>query len=115
MTFEDISVDDAASEPVRCFRLAQIQRDSGAPWVLLFASLATAGLITALLVPRRRIWVKAVAVDPYPGGLLARIEYAGLARGEDPQLASVVRRIRNDHLAALATELPDDTAKENTP
>jgi len=115
VTFEDISVDDAASEPVRRFASLQIQRDSGAPWVLLFASLATAGLITGLLVPRRRIWVKAVAVDPYPGGLLARIEYAGLARGEDPQLASVVRRIRNDHLAALATELPDDTAKENTP
>ena len=53
--------------------------------VLAFAVLATAGLLVALFVPRRRVWVKVAAQ-----GHTLRIEYAGLARGEDPTLDGAV-------------------------
>ncbi|MEV8359865.1 cytochrome c biogenesis protein ResB [Microbacterium sp. NPDC076895] len=89
---------EAASEqePVKRFASLQIQHDPTSGWVLAFAILAMAGLFAALFVPRRRIWVKARTV---PAGV--HVEYAGLARGEDPTLHTAVRDIANDHAAAL--------------
>jgi len=75
--------------------------------VLLFAGLVFAGLLTALFVPRRRVWVKASTTD---GGVL--LEYAGLARGEDPTLARAVRDIARTHLAGLG--VPADAARAAT-
>lgn len=63
----------------------------------IFVGLTIAGLIVALLVPRRRMWVK-ISEAPR-GGLL--VEVAGLARGEDPQLARSVEQL----VAALTDEL----------
>ena len=51
----------------------------------------------SLFIPRRRVWVKAIPDD---GGV--RLEYAGLARGEDPGLAAAVAELAERHQAALA-------------
>ena len=58
-----------------------IHYDPGKPIVLISAILAFLGLIISLYVPRRRVWVRA---HEDADGL--KIEYALLARGEDPRL-----------------------------
>ncbi len=65
-------------------------------WVLLFAVLATLGLLSSLFIPRRRVWVKAI---PGEGGVC--IEYAALARGDDPTLGSAVSAIAEKHRATI--------------
>ena len=54
-------------------------------WILAFAMLALAGLITSLLVPRRRIWVRKIA-----GGF----EVGALAKGDDARLEQVVEALK---------------------
>lgn len=66
-----------------------------------------AGLMTSLLVPRRRIWVKASRRDD--GELL--IEYAGLARGEDPGMAAAVGAILDEHARGLVGCRPAQRAR----
>ena len=78
------------------FAALDIHADPSQGWVLLFASLSVAGLLTSLFIPRRRLWIKATATD---GG--TEVEYAGLARGEDPRLAAAVSSIADAHTAAL--------------
>jgi len=85
-----------ATASVKRFASLQIHHDASAVWVLGFAVLAVAGLLTALFVPRRRVWVKAT-----PSGEGVRLEYAGLARGEDPTLGAAVDQLAEKHLAAL--------------
>ncbi|GGA66985.1 cytochrome c biogenesis protein ResB [Pseudoclavibacter endophyticus] len=65
--------------------------------MLVFAALCVGGLVTGLFVPRRRMWVK--AVTRRDGTLL--VEYAGLARGDDPQLAGAVNDLLDAHADAL--------------
>ena len=65
-------------------------------WILVSALAATAGLIVSLFVPRRRMWVKASTTDT---GIL--LEYAALARGDDPTLERAVDDLRTQHRAAL--------------
>lgn len=77
-----------------------VHRDIGAPFVLLFAVIALLGLLAALFVPRRRLWVKAVSTGP---GELT-FEYAGLARGEDPAIAVAVEGLQREHQRALDAE-----------
>src|SRR6185312_11969596 len=60
---------------VKRFASLDIHHDPTQGWVLLFAILVLAGLLTSLFVPRRRIWVKAIRGDD--GSLT--LEYAGLA------------------------------------
>ncbi|MFF1635477.1 cytochrome c biogenesis protein ResB [Leifsonia sp. NPDC058248] len=86
-----------------------IHHDPAQGWVLLFAILILGGLLTSLFVPRRRIWVKVV---PNRDGSLT-LEYAGLARGEDPNLESAIAEIAEQHSAAL-TRTPAPTRTENT-
>lgn len=85
---------------VKRFVSLSIHRDVVAPWILAFAVLATAGLLAALFVPRRRIWVKAT-----PQGHTIRVEYAGLARGEDPTLDGAVAQFAQRHGDALEGSL----------
>lgn len=115
ITFEDLTVTEGAEEPVKRFVYLQIQRDTGATWVLIFAILATAGLITGLLVPRRRIWVKATLINPVVGDRKVKIEYAGLARGEDPGLERAIEQFRTNHLSAIAEQLPSPLFKKEAP
>jgi len=51
-------------------------------------------------VPRRRMWVKATVA-----GKTVRLEYAGLARGEDPTLRAAVDDVARRHGDALEARL----------
>ncbi len=73
-----------------------IHHDPAQGWVLAFALTAVAGLLTSLFIPRRRVWMKAA-----PGDGVTRLEYAGLARGEDPTLEAAVAALAAAHAAAL--------------
>jgi cytochrome c biogenesis protein len=78
-----------------------IHHDPAQAWVLGFALAAVGGLLTGLFIPRRRMWIKAV---PGADGLM--LEYAGLARGDDPGLAAAVAdlaRVHSDALEATPT------------
>jgi cytochrome c biogenesis protein len=98
ITFEDESPEGAAdlSHSVKRFASLSIHHDIAAPWVLVFASLATLGLLAALFVPRRRMWIKAT-----PKGDTVVLEYAGLARGEDPALAAAVDAVATRHAESV--------------
>ena len=74
-----------------------IHHDPAQAWVLLFALLAVGGLLTSLFIPRRRMWIKATTVDG-----VTRLEYAGLARGDDPTLDEAVADLAQTHAEALA-------------
>ncbi|MDQ4215688.1 cytochrome c biogenesis protein ResB [Microbacterium capsulatum] len=83
-------------ESVKRYVSLQIHHDPSEQWVLVFAGLAVLGLVLALFVPRRRMWVKASVVDG-----AVRLEYAGLARGEDPTLAAAVDDLLAGHARLL--------------
>ncbi len=84
-------------EELRRFVSLDIHHDPTQGWVLGFAALAVAGIVTGLFVPRRRVWVKAVR---RPDGEHA-LEYAGLARGDDPGLDRAVADVAAKHRSAL--------------
>jgi cytochrome c biogenesis protein len=81
---------------VKRFASLDIHHDPSQIWVLVFAVLVVAGLLTSLFIPRRRMWVKAVG---------SRLEYAGLARGEDPTLETAVEDLAQRHAALLSLRL----------
>jgi len=83
-------------QSVKRFVSLSVHRDAAATWVLAFAVLAVLGLLAALFIPRRRIWVKATA-----DGHTLRLEYAGLARGEDPTIAAALDQIVVKHTTSL--------------
>ena len=74
----------------------EFHHDPTEGWVLAFALLILGGLLVSLFVPRRRMWVKVAA-----SGDGVRLEYAGLARGEDPGLADAVAEIARRHAERL--------------
>lgn len=76
---------------------------------LLFALLILAGLLLSLFVPRRRMWITAVAG---PDG--TRLRYAGLARGEDANLEAAVAEVVQRHRAALGDEPAGNPADTET-
>jgi cytochrome c biogenesis protein len=65
--------------------------------VLLFAILVVAGLVTSLFIPRRRMWVSA-STDKSG---TTTIEYAALARGDDPNLEAAVAEFAEKHSQQL--------------
>lgn len=65
-------------------------------WILVFALAGLGGLMWSLFVPRRRMWVKAVQE---PDGVV--LQYAGLARGDDPALDRAVEELRERHRELL--------------
>jgi cytochrome c biogenesis protein len=77
-----------------------IHSDPAQAWVLGFALAAVFGLLTSLFIPRRRMWIKVL-----PGDGATRLEYAGLARGEDPALAAAVTDLARAHGEALERKL----------
>ena len=82
------------------FASLDVHHDPTQGWVLFFAICVVLGLLTSLFIPRRRVWVKAVETD---AGL--RLEYAGLARGDDPGLESAVTEIARKHSEQLGLRL----------
>ncbi|WP_336652613.1 MULTISPECIES: cytochrome c biogenesis protein ResB [unclassified Leucobacter] len=73
-----------------------VMQNPAQEWVLIFALLALGGLLWSLFVPRRRMWVKAV---PSEDGIV--LQYAGLARGDDPSLERAVEELRERHREVL--------------
>jgi cytochrome c biogenesis protein len=78
------------------FVSVEFHHDPTELWVLAFALLILGGLLVSLFVTRRRMWIKAVADDDG-----VRLEYAGLARGDDPGLADAVADIARRHAERL--------------
>ncbi|WP_167132696.1 cytochrome c biogenesis protein ResB [Paramicrobacterium chengjingii] len=85
---------------VHRFASFDIHDDKTQLGVAIGAGLVLLGLLISLFVPRRRVWVKASDNDDGT----VRIEYAGLARGEDPGLADAVEAIAYRHGTALGVE-----------
>lgn len=83
---------------VKRYASLDVHHDPAQGWVLLFAVLILAGLLVSLFVPRRRLWVK--AIENSDGSLT--LEYAGLARGEDPNLLAAVSAVADEHAAILS-------------
>jgi cytochrome c biogenesis protein len=112
ITFDDASPAGSSGleHSVKRFASLSIHHDAAGPWVLVFAVLALLGLLLALFVPRRRMWVKA-SVE----GSAVRIEYAGLARGEDPTLRAAVDQLAARHGAALDRAIAEESASGAEP
>jgi len=72
------------------FAAIEMHWDPAQPWLFGFVLAAIAGLLVALFVPRRRVWVRARTAED--GAV--QLEWAGLAKGEDARLP--------DSVAALA-------------
>ncbi len=104
VTFEDASPEGAKDslQSVKRYVSLQIHHDASAPWVLAFALLALAGLSLALFIPRRRMWVKATTGDDDR----IHLEYAALARGDDPTLAAAVDDLVRGHERLLEAAAP---------
>lgn len=111
ITFENVNPhpkkDDYAGSVAR-FASLDIHRDPTQVWVGIFAGLILLGLLTSLFIPRRRVWVK--ATEGADGTVL--MEYAGLARGEDPGLREAVDNIAERHIRALGA-VPDEAREGN--
>ncbi|MFA5607548.1 MAG: cytochrome c biogenesis protein ResB [Leucobacter sp.] len=73
-----------------------VMRNPAQEWILVFALLAIGGLLWSLFVPRRRMWVKAL---PSEAGVV--LQYAGLARGDDPTLERAVEQLKEQHRDVL--------------
>lgn len=77
-----------------------VHHDPSQGWVLLFSSLVVGGLLASLFVARRRLWVKAVV----SADGAVTLEYAGLARGDDPRLQEAVADLADRHIERLKVE-----------
>jgi cytochrome c biogenesis protein len=97
VTFDDMSDSSADGTSVPRFASFDIHHDPSQAGVLTFAILVVLGLLTALFVPRRRVWVK--AVETADGGI--RLQYAGLARGDDPTLEGAVADLAERHIRQM--------------
>ncbi|MGK9147582.1 cytochrome c biogenesis protein ResB [Plantibacter flavus] len=111
-----VSFDNVAENPstdnyagsVKRFASFDVHHDPTQLWVLAFAILSLSGLITSLFVARRRVWVKATTGAD---GTVS-LEYAGLARGEDPGLEAAVAAIAEAH---IPTPVPSEPEGRITP
>ncbi len=92
-----VTFDAVGPEKVPRFASLDIHHDPSQNWVFLFAVLVVAGLITSLLIPRRRMWL-AVTGEEEDGIVL---EYAALARGDDPGLERAVEEFATAHRERL--------------
>jgi len=79
------------------FASFDVSHDPSKVPVLVFAILVIAGLVTSLFVPRRRMWVSARTDDDGT----TTIEYAALARGDDPNLDDAVADFADRHSQQL--------------
>jgi cytochrome c biogenesis protein len=78
------------------FVSVEFHHDPTEGWVLVFSLLILGGLLLSLFIPRRRMWIKVI-----DDAGTVRLEYAGLARGEDPTLEAAVADIAKKHAGRL--------------
>jgi cytochrome c biogenesis protein len=92
-----------------------IHHNPGQLYVLIFALLAVAGLITSLYINRRRVWVR---TGTHEDGR-TMVEYGLLARGEDHRLAAeaaAVRKLLSEEWQLEADDSdPDSSVTQQTP
>lgn len=88
------------------FASLDVHHDPTQNYVGGFAVLVVAGLLTSLLVPRRRMWVAVGPGDDDEDGL--RLEYAALARGDDPAIERALADFAEQHGRALETAQPTE-------
>lgn len=74
--------------------------DPASGWVLAFTLMCLSGLLLSFFSPRRRVWVKVSTVEQGKKHV-ATIEYAGLARGDDPRLSQAVGNVMKQHQTYL--------------
>ncbi len=84
---------------VKRFASFQVTHDPTQTWMLVFAFLILGGLAAGLFIPRRRVWVR-ITDDGDRGWL---VEYAGLARGDDPRLQSIIAALAQQHQTTSKT------------
>ena len=72
------------------FAALDVREDPAKYWALVFAVLAMAGLVASLFAPRRRVWVRVAGGE---GATSTVVEVAGIARGDDPGLATEVEQV----------------------
>lgn len=78
-----------------------VHHDPAQGWVLFFSLAALAGLLTSLFIPRRRMWI---SIQPHVDGPASNkilVEYAALARGDDPTLEAAVQAAVDAHIRDL--------------
>jgi cytochrome c biogenesis protein len=85
-----------------------VHHDPTQAGVLISSVLAFAGLLTSLFVPRRRLWITASLDGDGDGGRGGEadgngvtLQYAGLARGDDPGLERAVEQFAEAHAAQI--------------
>src|SRR5699024_2965161 len=83
-------------ESVPRYAAFDVMSDPTQGWVLFFAVAALMGLLGSLFVPRRRMWVKALLTEKG-----VTLQYAALARGDDPTLEFAVASLRDAHQTRL--------------
>ena len=98
------------TQSVPRFASFDIHHDPTQIWLISFSMLVLFGLFTGLLVPRRRVWVKATT----RADGTVHLEYAGLARGDDPALEAAVTTLADRHLKLLKTHQPVVAHPEST-
>ncbi|MGP9607257.1 cytochrome c biogenesis protein ResB [Arthrobacter sp. MYb211] len=79
-----------AFDDLKRFIAVDVNYDPSKTPILIFAFLSLAGLAVSLFTPRRRVWVKLKNEDGQRS-----IEYALLARGEDPRLERESAELHN--------------------
>ncbi len=84
---------------VKRFASLQVTHDPTQLWMLIFSLLILGGLSAGLFIPRRRVWVR-ITDDGNAGWI---VEYAGLARGDDPRLHSIIGALARQHRTASNT------------
>ncbi|MDJ0348882.1 cytochrome c biogenesis protein ResB [Cryobacterium sp. PH29-G1] len=92
------------------FASFDIHHDPTQIWLISFSMLVLFGLFTGLLVPRRRVWVKATT----GADGTVHLQYAGLARGDDPALEAAVATLADRHVKLLKTHQPVVATPETT-
>ena len=94
-------------DDLKRFVALDITYDPGKIGALIFSTLALTGLILSLMTARRRAWIKASAT---PEGCTT-LEYALLARGEDPGLHNEAARLEQALLSHWGLTPPHKPGK----
>ncbi len=91
------------------FASFDIHHDPTQIWLISFSVLVLFGLFTGLMVPRRRVWVKATTASDGT----VHLEYAALARGDDPALETAVTALADRHEKLLNNAQPTATPRKD--
>jgi cytochrome c biogenesis protein len=78
---------------VKRFASFQVTHDPTQIWMFIFALLILAGLGAGLFIPRRRVWVRVTDMPDHDRS----VEYAALARGDDPRLRRIIDELSDRH------------------